>query len=268
MKFPSIAGGKYPQSSSFQLEAHVCYRGLVAHLNQEASEAGLGGNLLYAGELDAPGRAMTVAGNVAGCATLAITADPAPQKQAIHDGVVDFVVTSLDEALRILKNEIRKRNSVAVCIAADRDATEQEMKERGVLPDLVFADISDHPRNAGGFGTLIREIRLGEPVEGSALIAWEVIESPARWMPKLDVIALGCLPTEAWLRRWLRVSPRYFGRANLGERAFFCDSQIAIEIVKRIKDCVESSAITAEVSVSLMTGGETKLLELRPPSRG
>lgn len=265
MKFPSIAGGKIPASSSLQLEAYACYRGLVAHLSLEASETGLGGSLLYAGELDASGRAITVAGNVAGCATLAVSADAATQKQAIHDGVVDFVVTSLDEALRILKNEIRKRDSVAVCITADRHATEQEMRERGVVPDLVFACKSDRPRGIGGFGVSIREIRIGgELDENSALIAWEVIESPARWMPKLDVIALGCLSTEAWLRRWLRVSSRYFGRADLGTRAFFCDPQVAMEIVNGFETSVESGAIDAEVSMSLMSSGETKRLKLRP----
>lgn len=267
MKFPSIAGVQYPELSSLHLEAYACYRGLVAHLSPDASEAGLGGTLLYAGELDALGRAMTVAGNVAGCATMAVSADAATQKQAIHEGVVDFVVTSLDEALRILKNEVRKRNSVAVCVASKREEIEQEIRERGVLPDMVFADVPDHPRNAEGFGASIREIRVGELDEGSALIGWEVAVSPARWMPKLDVIALGCLSTEPWLRRWLRISPRYFGRSNLGERAFFCDPRIAIEIVKGFEASLESGAIAAEVSMCLVIGGETKLLKLKLPVR-
>jgi urocanate hydratase len=267
VKLPSIAGDRYPESSPLQLEAFACYRGLVAHLSEDASKAGLGGKLLYAGELDRPGRAVTVAGNVAGCASFAVSADPAAQKQAIHDGVVDFVVTSLDEALRILKNEIRKRSSVAVCIASEHGAIEQEMRDRGVLPDLVFAGFSDHARSIVDFGAAVREIRLGKPDEGAAVIAWEVIESPTRWMQKLDAIAFAFLSGEAWLRRWLQLSPRYFGRGNLGKRAFFCDPQIAIEIVKGFKESVESGAIAAAVSVRLMIGGETKLLELLPPAQ-
>jgi hypothetical protein len=49
----------------------------------------------------------------------------------------DFLVTSLDEALRILKNEIRKREAVAVCVAAAPRPWRCEMLERGVLPDLL-----------------------------------------------------------------------------------------------------------------------------------
>ena len=75
-----------------------------------------------------------VAGNIAGAASLAATADPVAQKQAIREGVVNFLVTSLDEALRILKNEIRKRETVAVCVAASPQAVAAEMLERGVLP--------------------------------------------------------------------------------------------------------------------------------------
>ena len=100
-----------------------------------------------------------IAGNVAGCATLAATAEPAAQKQAIRDGVVDFLVTSLDEALRILKNEIRKRATVAVCVGAP-STVEREMIERGVLPDLVFAGVGAH-RRTSALGT--REIRSAKP---------------------------------------------------------------------------------------------------------
>ena len=82
-------------------------------------EPSLGGKLLYAGQLDEEARALLVAANIAGAASLAASADAAARKQFMRDGVVDFLVTSLDEALRILKNEIRKREPVAVCVALE-----------------------------------------------------------------------------------------------------------------------------------------------------
>ena len=83
---------------------------------------------------------MVVAANIAGAATLVATADRAAQRQAIRDGVADFLVNSLDEALRILKNQLRKRETVAVCVGLAPEAVEREMKERGVAPDLLRAD--------------------------------------------------------------------------------------------------------------------------------
>ncbi len=161
----------------------------------------LGGQLLYAGELDAQARALVVAANIAGAATLAVSADAGAQRQAIRDGVVDFVVNSLDEALRILKNEIRKRETVAVCVAVATEGCESdfalEMLERGVRPDLL---------GPGGIaaGKLAALIPPGlariEPVEASAdqvFVAWSVARAPAVWLPALDKIAAGCLTPEA-----------------------------------------------------------------------
>ena len=56
----------------------------------------------------------------AGAATLTASASAEAGKQAMREGVVDFLVTTLDEALRILKNEVRKHETVAVCVARRR----------------------------------------------------------------------------------------------------------------------------------------------------
>ena len=103
----------------FALQVEHFYAGLIlaANLGPDA-EPSLGGKLLYAGYLDADTRALLVAANIAGAASLAVSADADTGRQAIRDGIVDFLVTSLDEALRILKNEIRKRSTVAVCVLA------------------------------------------------------------------------------------------------------------------------------------------------------
>ncbi len=86
-----------------------------------------------------------MAANIAGAASLVATADRAAQKQAIRDGVADFLVNSLDEALRILKNQLRKRETVAVCVGLAPEAVEREMQERGVLPDLLRRDVRHRP---------------------------------------------------------------------------------------------------------------------------
>ena len=54
----------------------------------------LGGDLLYAGELDEPGRELAGASNIAGAASLAASADAAPLRQAMRDGIIDFLRSS------------------------------------------------------------------------------------------------------------------------------------------------------------------------------
>jgi hypothetical protein len=81
--------------------------------------------------------------SIAGGATLAIDSDAAAMKAAMRAGYLDFVVNSLDEALRALKNEVRKRRPLGVGLIADVDATLAEMVERGVEPDLQIVAADD-----------------------------------------------------------------------------------------------------------------------------
>ncbi|MGA3080069.1 MAG: hypothetical protein ABSD44_01660 [Terracidiphilus sp.] len=205
------------------------------------SQPGLGGTLLYAGELDAKARALMAAANIAGAASLAVSADATAAKQAVRDGVTDFLVTSLDEALRILKNEIRKRQTVAVCVALTPETGEadfaREMAERGVLPDLA------------------RPVEGAALQEDEALLAWRVSAAPALWLPKLDAIALECLEGEAGparagsSRRWLRLAPRYLGRLGQGLRLLRCNWETAARFQKQVQERVESGEIGVPVEI-------------------
>lgn len=221
----------------FALEVERLYGALLQ--SKESSERAkdepdLGGKLLYAGELAPRGRALLVAGNIAGAASLAATADSAAQKQAIRDGVADFLVNSLDEALRILKNEIRKRGAVAVCITIAPEAVELEMRERGVVPDLL------------------PPTQLPATPEGQVLVTWCVASTPAQWLPRLDAIALDCLDPEARTeRRWLRLAPRYLGRMAQSFRILHCPRESAQEFVSRTKSAVGRGEISVEVQITL-----------------
>ena len=79
--------------------------------------ADLGGQLLLYIGLDPEGIAVAMASNVAGAASLGLESDVGRAKEALRAGVCDFLVNSLDEALRILKNEIRSRRPVSVVLA-------------------------------------------------------------------------------------------------------------------------------------------------------
>ena len=256
--------------ASLPLEACGLYRDLMRGLAsvdggaRETTEPDRGGMLLYAGELDSHGRAMVLAGNVSGCATLAATTDLTAQKLVIREGVVDFVVTSLDEALRILKNEIRKRATVAVCVGASPAAVELEMIERGVLPDLVFCGAADQRRTLPDFGFGSREIQSADPDSNLIFLTWQVAQAPARWMAKLDAIALDCLSADWRAQRWLRLSPRYCGRSEQARRTLCCEREPAEQIIQGFAAQVREGAIETEVSASMVIGGETRVFRWAP----
>jgi urocanate hydratase len=232
--------------SRFAAEVDRLYAGLALCAD---ADAGLGGKLLWAGELDARGRALAVGANIAGAATLAATADAVAQRQANREGVVDFLVTSLDEALRILKNEIRKRETVAVCVALAPEAVAGEMVERGVLPDLLRDDFSGLEA-AAFLAQGARKVGAVEPLAGEAVLAWCVASEPTMWLPKLDALAMECLSPDEWAsRRWLRLAPRYMGRLAQGVRVLRCQSGPAAKFAARMRERVESGEIAVAVEL-------------------
>lgn len=258
-----------PSDLAFTLKVEGAYLSLIQAVGAGPSpvqEPNLGGKLLYVAELDEAGRALAVAGNVAGAATLAASADPAVQKQAVRDGVVDFLVITLDEALRILKNEIRKRETVAVCVAASPQAVEAQMLERGVLPDLL------PPRTPSAMdlsGLLLEEESRTvepDPMKVPALVTWSVASEPAQWLPKLDAIALDCLERDAWAaRRWLRVGPRYLGRLAHGVRLLHADREFGARFIEQVRARVECSEIGAPVVIQANYRGGGDEHHFSPP---
>jgi urocanate hydratase len=175
-------------------------------------ESGLGGKLLYAGEL-ATNTSLLYAANIAGAASIAASADPAIQRLAIRDSVIDFLVTSLEEALRILKNEIRKHQPVSVGIAIAPDQLVEQMLDRGVLPDLLQSDQVGEDQ-AGKFLDLGAQQIANPEATDQTYVTWSIDHDFARILPQIDVLAQQAIPEADVLRqRWLRLAPRYLGRA-------------------------------------------------------
>jgi hypothetical protein len=232
-------------------------------------ETGLGGKLLYAGDLDEPARIFTVAANIAGAATLAASADPSAARQAMRDGVVDFLVNSLDEALRILKNQVRKREPVAVCVSVAADSIEREMRARGVVSDLSFSEdftgahvrwkeLTGEPtRKPHDHGTPVESHapgQGGEVGEGRTWFTWRVCDAPALWLPKLDALALDSLsPEDGLARRWIERAPRYLGRLAHNARTLHITQQQTAQILARFG----TAGIGVPVEITLGPWGDS-----------
>lgn len=253
------------QSAAFGFASQVesRYQALIAGCDRDGEEPNLGGKLLYSGELDPHSRALLVAANIAGAASLAATADTSAQKQAVRDGVADFLVNSLDEALRILKNEIRKQLTVAVCVSISPKAMEQEMIERGVAPDLLQAS-----SQAAFAGLPARLIDVPPTNPEQTLLCWSVQAFPAQTLPKLDAIALESFSHSVEARaaqRWLRLAPRYLGRLAPGFRVLSLPRAAADEFVSRVRIAVEQRHIETGVRIDLNRDEHVFLFE--PPNR-
>src|SRR5690242_13827119 len=104
----------------------------------------LSGKLIVSGGMGGMGGAQPLAATMNGAAFLGIDVDPERIKKRLKTGYCDFMVNSLDEALRILKNAIRKRENISVGLVGNCADIIPELASRGVKPDLLTDQTSAH----------------------------------------------------------------------------------------------------------------------------
>ena len=128
----------------------------------------LAGRLIVSGGMGGMGGAQPLAATMTGACFLGIDPDPERIKKRLRSGYCDFMVNSLDEALRILKNAVRKKENISVGLVANCADVIPELAERGVVPDILTDQTSAHdPLNgyiaAGMSLEQVAEMRTRDP---------------------------------------------------------------------------------------------------------
>lgn len=106
--------------------------------------ADLSGKLVVSGGMGGMGGAQPLAATLNGAAFLGIEVDPERIKKRLKTGYCDVMVNDLDEALRILKNAVRKREATSVGLVGNCADLVPELAKRGVVPDLLTDQTSAH----------------------------------------------------------------------------------------------------------------------------
>ncbi|HCT61748.1 MULTISPECIES: hypothetical protein [Acidobacterium] len=197
----------------------------VMRVSQSQWKGQAGGRLMAVFGLDPQGIASVVAGCVAGAAVLAVDADRERAKQMLRFGICDFVVNDLDEALRILKNEVRKKQPVSVCMAADLEACAQQMVERGLQPDLLAGAMEGAAAVLQERGAAV--LGADQDAPAGQRVLWRFRSAgafvPLHVLTQVDHLAADALDprmAETPMRRlWLERAPRYLGRKLAAERS-------------------------------------------------
>ena len=160
---------------------------------------------------------LAAAVNIAGGVSLLVDPDAVTVKATFRSGGLDFLVTNLDEALRVLKNEIRKHTPLSVALIADPAAVLAEMQARGVQPDLEISFGESPDSLALTSLSLATDAGLIQP--STHALAWLTARSwsentvPAETtadLRALDVHLIQQLPSGDAIRlQWLRRIPHY-----------------------------------------------------------
>jgi Urocanase Rossmann-like domain len=214
------------------------------------------GNLILSCGLSGSGADLALAANIAGAACLSIDRSTEACRAAMRFGAVDFVVNTVDEALRVLKNEIRKHQPISVALEADPQPAISELLDRGVLPQLYTAFVlpSEDPDQAVYIDAAKRFQAQGASLVDfnstldslpSAIDSSDVLNAytaehaltlesfpfdSAAALRTFDARVLDLIPTEDPRHRWSIAAPRHFHRSRFTKaqsyiRALFVTAQ-------------------------------------------
>ncbi|MBI4467090.1 MAG: urocanate hydratase [Acidobacteria bacterium] len=104
----------------------------------------LHGKLIASGGLGGMGGAQPLAATMNGACFLGVEVDPERIKRRVKTGYCDIMVNDLDEALRILKEALRKKEPVSVGLVGNCAEVIPALADRGVVPDLLTDQTSAH----------------------------------------------------------------------------------------------------------------------------
>ena len=104
----------------------------------------LAGRLIVSGGMGGMGGAQPLAATMNGAAFLGIDVDPERIQKRLRTGYCDLMVTSLDEALRIVKTAIGKKENVSVGLVGNCAEIIPELAARGEVPDILTDQTSAH----------------------------------------------------------------------------------------------------------------------------
>lgn len=223
----------------------------LTRLAEARFHADLAGRLIFCGTVDERASKTVLAASIAGAATLGVSTDAEQVRQIIRNNVCDFLVNNLDEALRILKNEIRKKLPVAVGLEWEFGGTIQEFVDRGVQPDVMALSDEEAGMRPKAISQLVERGAALLPVteeESQQGVYWCVPDYPVLWLPKIDGVAAEVLGDEV-RRRWLRLAPRYLGRRSQAIRYVEMADREFVSFTVAIRAAQQEGRIETDVLV-------------------
>jgi urocanate hydratase len=201
------------------------------------------GGLILACGLEPRGAALMIAGNIAGACCLAIEERAEVTRATLRSGASDFVVNSVDEALRVLKNEVRQGRPLSVGLTMAVEPALTELLERGVLPEVFTAfdrvhatAVSWAAMEFAAMGTQVVNmdegaVELGGAMDGPGLLARLLFDR--QWglesfrfesgeeLRAFDARLLERLPAGDVRRRWCAGAARFFHRERPYRRVMY-----------------------------------------------
>jgi hypothetical protein len=253
-----------------RVRAH--YALLCAAAASQFGAGSLAGRLLLVDGLADEGDALLIAASIAGAASLVLETQIDAVRYCVRNGIVDFAVTTLAEALRILKNEVRKQQPIAVLLEREPADVLAEMVERGAQPDMLrwavpepaLKPCIDTLRERGARPLLAPVETPQRPAADDPAgldppidVCWRAGEGGSSALRQLDLLAGQILPADEMERQnWIARAPRYLPRAMRLERRVAMTEREISAFVAGVEERAQQGVLAAQVEIDV--GGQVR----------
>ncbi|MHB1795992.1 MAG: hypothetical protein ACYCPO_13600 [Acidobacteriaceae bacterium] len=236
----------------------------------EAAADGLAGRLVACVGFGLEGAELALAATISGGTFLGIDPSSDRLKAAVRNGSCDFMVNTLEESLRVLKNEIRKRKALSVGLLGEASTILPAMVERGVQPDLVAEtaasdSVATVRLDRPALLQLIERgaVRVDTPAAkhsssaGLVEVVWTA-ESLAD-LKRMDTLALEELPPDDTIRRrWLQQAPGCFHRQRPLQRVLDLRPEELTRLLRTFQDAISTGKIQSPATLHWRTAEGAK----------
>jgi urocanate hydratase len=228
----------------------------------------LAGKLIVACGLGAVGGAQLLAATLHGAAALGIEPDAARIKQRVKSGYCEIMVNDLDEALRILKNSVRRHEPASVALVGETDKFIPELASRGIVPDLLFPNFRERFAGADALslpgmvelkslGSILLD---GEIVDGDTLsanfadpsvpVTCIALSGSAADIARTDRLLLETFHANEQLQRWLPLAKKHVRFQGLPARVVWLTGAERLRFALASNELVARAELQAPVVIA------------------
>jgi urocanate hydratase len=248
---------------------------ILSAAKREHFNGDLAGKLIAAESMSFAGAALSLAAIMQGAAFLGIDAVSERIKRYVKAGYCDVMVNNLDEALRILKNAVRKREPASVGLTGDPAEVTQEMASRGVVPDLLAnaANAGDERTSAlqdsANALQKLGSISLGatsrstttEHSNDGATVCFVALSGEPSDIQCIDRLLLELFPEDEPFARRLRVLRRRVRHQGLPARALWLSGQQSSRLGMAVNQLVAQRELKAPIVIGRLARSFSALLK-------
>lgn len=268
MTDPDISSATQPNQSAVY-RRYLQLQSIRAGRFSDATAEGLAGLLLACVGFDLEGSELALATTICGGTFLGIDPSSEHLKTAVRNGSCDFMVNTLDESLRVLKNELRKKKALSVGLLGEASAILPAMVERGVQPDLMAEPGAADSETARvyrpallqlverGAVSVDTQVAIHSHAAGFLEVIWTA--SSIADLRRMDELALQqLLESDSIRRRWLQHAPAYFHRQRPLQRVLSLRPEELSQLLSVFKSAVSAKEFQTPAWVEWQTADGSK----------